>query len=875
MSEQVKDKKQSQKLCKVQERIYNGMALEIRKTEDFLKKNITHISIISFISLLAFILEPKLTELLSALNIMFIYGLDQDILGCLITLSSIAFAILILLARKMYIPFYWYICLLFSLLLYAYYRWCSSAFEFYYLCKPIAYTDVALIPLYVEIIVIKVCSERKRLYSRKLENQFCYILNDDAISSTDADLLGIAPLIFRLQKDLQNIDVSQGSFSVGINAPWGKGKTSYLNLLHQQLKTKDNQNIIIWFNPRDSKSSSNIQEDFFNIFSKELASYHLGFGFLINRYIKLLGLLSENFIQQGFSQIMDLFIRADDKERINQAIDAIGHRIYILIDDLDRLTGDELLEVFKLIGRNADFHHTIFLTAYDKQYVNEVLDRYFGSKLHQAYTDKYFTMELTIPEQTIQSLTYWAGQYLADRIEANEFVAKDEVLKSWNSVSNIVVPHLDSLRHIKRYINLFLSCYGEVMEDVNCVDFILITLLRYKDPVVYNALSRWNFVEPARSLLHTSRLLYLSDREEIKQKLSNLSTWRYSQDILSRLFPTSEKGVSSYTSLEIKEMYRRIRFVESFHLYFTYHMNNVAYRKDLEPLLTESDEQALSRLKNLCDLYQSERVNDFIHFELQSNVQTKDKLSRLILLLGHTTILGRMPISFLGMFLESRAKTYRRQRLVSSVDEYKKLLNNILQLLMREYPEKVGTDILLYLLESWIKEESDKPVYSKEELLSQIVECQEKYYSQADQEDFNFNTAWRLAITWIHESEGYQEKRRSNLLALMKHHPDRFAKEMIAEIPSSYSDSTIILKPKMYIDEDFRLNKTEFDLWVSSLSNENLQFIWQILYREGENSQERQIIIQIDTEYRPGDIDYLYDKLSQMYPSNKEGHSSE
>lgn len=80
MSEQVKDKKQSQKLCKVQERIYNGMALEIRKTEDFLKKNITHISIISFISLLAFILEPKLTELLSALNIMFIYGLDQDIL---------------------------------------------------------------------------------------------------------------------------------------------------------------------------------------------------------------------------------------------------------------------------------------------------------------------------------------------------------------------------------------------------------------------------------------------------------------------------------------------------------------------------------------------------------------------------------------------------------------------------------------------------------------------------------------------------------------------------------------------------------------------------------------------------------------------------
>lgn len=865
MSEQVKDKRQSLKPCKVQERIYSNMILQIRKTEDFLKKYIAHLSIISFISLPAFILEPKMTELLSALNRTFISGLNQDILGCLIILSSIPFILLLLFTRKMYIPFWWNICLIFSFLLYAYYRWCSSTFEFYYLYKPIAYTDVVLL-LYGEIVVLWGYRLLKKNSCQMQENQFCYILNDDAISSTDADRLGITPLVRRLQKDLQSIDVSQSSFSVGINAPWGKGKTSFLNLLEQEIRSENNQNIIIWFNPRDSKSSSNIQEDFFNIFSKQLAPYHFGFGFLVNRYIKLLGLLSENFLQQGLSQILNLFVQANDKERINEAIDAIGRRIYILIDDLDRLTGDELLEVFKIIGRNADFHHTIFLTAYDKQYVNDVLVQYLGGKPKQAYTDKYFAMEFTLPEQSINSLTYWASQYLAERIEANKFVSRDEVLKAWNTASNVVVPHLGNLRHIKRYINLFLFHYCEVMEDVDCGDFILVTLLRYKDPVVYNALSRWNFVERGGALFGSSKLIYLDDSEEIKQKIKVVSTWEHSYDILSRLFQTPQKGITFYTSPEIKGVYRRIQFVESFHLYFMDYVLDIAYRRDLQPLLEERDDQALSRLKELCNRYQSDRVDDFIYFELQSDVQTKDKLSRLIFLSAYATMLSsRGNLSFWGMFLASQAQTYIKQGLVSSLDEYKDLLDNIIQPLIMEYPEKIGNDILIYLLESWIKDKSDKPVYSKEELLALIIECQEKYYSRADQDDFNFDKAWSLAIVWIDESENYQEKRRSNLLDLMKQHPDRFAKEMVAEIPSQYLDNTISLMPKNYIDDGFKINKDEFESWVSSLSDEKLRFIWQILDREGEFSTDRRLVIPIDTKYRQGDVNYLYGSLSQLY----------
>lgn len=684
------------------------------------------------------------------------------------------------------------------------------------------------------------------------------------LALTDADLLGIAPLVRRLQRDLRSIDVSKSSFSVGISAPWGKGKTSFLNLLEQEIKAENDQNIIIWFNPRASKSSSYIQEDFFNTFSKELASYHFGFEFLVNRYVKLLGLLSENFIQRRFSQIMDLFIRLDDKERINQAIDAIGHRIYILIDDLDRLTGDELLEVFKIIGRNADFHHTIFLTAYDKQYVNEVLDQYLGSKCHQAYTDKYFAMELTVPEQSINSLTYWASQYLADRIEANEFVAKEEVLESWNSVGNEVVRYLGSLRHIKRYINLFLSRYREVMADVDCVDFILVTLLRYKDPAIYNALSQWNFVERDSSLFSTSRLLCLSDSEEVKQKLSALSTWEYSQNILSRLFPTSENSVSSYTSTPIKEVYRCIRLVESFHLYFIDYEKSIAYRKDLEPLLEGSEDQALSRLKKLYDDNQSDRVHDFIDFGLQSDIQTTDKLSRLIFLTAYTTMLSSSGNpSFLKMFLKSQADTYIKQNLVSSLDDYKALLNNIISPLIMEYPEKVGSDILLYLLESWIKDESEKQIYSKEELFTKVVQCQQEYYARSNTPEFNFNTACLLAMVYLEQSDDFRKTICENLVDLMQRHPNEFAKKMIAETPYSHNVKSLNLKINM--DKIFPINEIEFHNWIDLVSDEKLNFICKVLYRECRFSEGQRIQIPLDSEHKAGDYNFIYSKLKKLY----------
>ena len=114
---------------------------------------------------------------------------------------------------------------------------------------------------------------------------------DDAIETKKEDRLGFSGVAWIVYKALKELDLSKGALTVGVIAPWGRGKSSFINLLRKRLEW--NRGIIIPFNPRGSKSISSIPEDFFDTFAKELSRHYLGFSLLLARYTKHLGLLNQ------------------------------------------------------------------------------------------------------------------------------------------------------------------------------------------------------------------------------------------------------------------------------------------------------------------------------------------------------------------------------------------------------------------------------------------------------------------------------------------------------------------------------------------------------------------------------------------------------
>ena len=390
----------------------------------------------------------------------------------------------------------YYVGVLFFVL-YVYYRGYYSSCYFWPITEggEIAWVDLFLLPYLLCVvqqgvyIVTFLPKWRASLRRSRVQG----IETDRPIKSEDEDWLGFCGVVGILSDSLKSLDLRRESLTMGIVAQWGKGKTSFVNLLAK--KVKEHGDIVVCFNPRASKSVAHIQEDFFDAFSKELSKYCSGFGFLLGRYTKHLGLLGQYEWTRPLESLLTLLLPEKDEQAINDALRIIGRRVYVIIDDLDRLTGEEIIEVLKLVDRNASFNNVVFVMAYDKEYVNNVLSKHLSHGLDHSFIDKYVTWEVILPEVDSEILKEKMKSYLEDHLFDLSKEEKERVLEGWRYVDNIVIGYLESVRHLKRYLNLMIHRYLQVYNKVDPADFFLLSLLQYRHLGIYNNLAWGIYVE--------------------------------------------------------------------------------------------------------------------------------------------------------------------------------------------------------------------------------------------------------------------------------------------------------------------------------------------------------------------------------------------
>lgn len=389
--------------------------------------------------------------------------------------------------------------------LYAYYRKFYPACHFWLIREAdpqIAFVDLLIFPWAIAFCLQRciylLCFKRKVLsaWPPYLSRLGIYgVENDKPITSEDEDWLGFKEQVTTLFDVLQSLELREepSSLTLGIIAQWGKGKSSFINLL--MAKVKEQGDIVVFFNPRSSKNVAQIQEDFFDAFAKVLSKYYTGFGFLLGRYTKHLGLLGQYEWTRPLESLLTLLLPEKDEQAINAALYSVGRRVYVVIDDLDRLTGEEMIEVLKLIDRNASFNNVVFVMAYDKEYVNNVLKKHLDHGLDHSFIDKYVTWEVTLPEIDSDVLKEKMKSYLKNHLFGLPQEVKESTLEGWGYVDSIIAENLASVRHLKRYVNLTLPRYREVYDKVNPADFFLLSLLQYRYLSIYNNLARQMYIE--------------------------------------------------------------------------------------------------------------------------------------------------------------------------------------------------------------------------------------------------------------------------------------------------------------------------------------------------------------------------------------------
>lgn len=543
---------------------------------------------------------------------------------------------------------------------------------------------------------------------------------DSAIVSDKEDWLGFSGMAWILCRNLEMLDLYERSLTVGIIAPWGRGKSSFINLLRANLEQDDR--IIVTFNPRGSKSATSIPEDFFDTFAKELSRHYLGFGLLLARYAKHLGLLNQYKWTRPLGSLLSLLLPGKEQEAVNRTLRDLGKRVYVLLDDLDRLSAEEILEVLKLIDRNASFSNTVFITAYDKDYVNNVLKKHLDHGLAHSFIDKYISLEFHLSEPSKEVLERLVGVVLCRKSYSSVSSMYRHVQRGWDQIGRRVVESLDSVRDLKRYLNLVIPRYNAVSVQVDCKDYFLLHLLCYKDLGVYLALHSKRML---RLDVATNTYVLIPDYEK---ELKLVSQWEGSKSILERLFPKSmeeeerDPWCSSLRSVSGFDTYFRgleggrpyeqvisniINFVNS-------RISPMPYARCLPPLFVDID--GLIRNQDVGHV-----VDAFLYL-VRSPLHGSENRAETIKTMAYMAFDGKIPeiearilqeelFEFLSL---DRYRLYEKLGVISDLGAYKYLLEPMLSCVIREKSQWMSNIIQTFDLEGGIS--SKRCVYTIEEL---------------------------------------------------------------------------------------------------------------------------------------------------------------
>lgn len=341
--------------------------------------------------------------------------------------------------------------------------------------------------LFVGFVVGKILQYSKKDESNDEENEgIVPIYLDEPICDENNDLLHYTELARSLSCSIRQKSFPN-SYSIGVNSSWGTGKSSFFNLLKLNLK-KVSDVIVVDFNARSSANVNCIQMDFLSTLATALSPFHTGMKSFMKDYMEDLSVLADGTSCGKFLGLIHIKDATDSRARLQRGIEKIKKKIVVFIDDLDRLTSEEILEVLKLITKNAAFVNTVFVTAYDKDYINCILEKNLYVPQKQNFSDKYFNMEIALPEGNrqirstllLKELTKLSQKGIITACKENDFQ------QSFMVISMYVERYLLSLRDVKRFLNTFCAFYLPIQHEVYFENVLMISLLRFARKELYD-----------------------------------------------------------------------------------------------------------------------------------------------------------------------------------------------------------------------------------------------------------------------------------------------------------------------------------------------------------------------------------------------------
>ena len=332
------------------------------------------------------------------------------------------------------------------------------------------------------------------------------LLNDLPVKTADEDLMGRARFAENLADAIINYTGDkngQGKISgddclvIGLEGPWGSGKTSLINLVKEDLKKKDASIDTTTFDSWTTLDTASMAAAFFDSLldcsrqthfkSKvfEAAKRFFNNVTISGSFKFPISNVAEVNIEKKFDFSDKESVLKNKKEQINKDLNVEEQNwIIFFIDDIDRIPAEGIRVLFQLVKNIANFPKIIYVLAYDRAIVTQALGTVQKSD-GEAYLQKVVQVVYDIPEPEDEDIYNFIAENFKNLIADDTVTLQPE--ERFNALYFGGLDfYLKNLRDCKRAYNVFALKYALCRGEVDAVDLFGITVLEVYENGIYN-----------------------------------------------------------------------------------------------------------------------------------------------------------------------------------------------------------------------------------------------------------------------------------------------------------------------------------------------------------------------------------------------------
>ncbi len=372
--------------------------------------------------------------------------------------------------------------------------------------------------------------------------------------------------------------------TIALHGPWGSGKSSVVNLVRASLSQMGNDKLIVsdfkcwWYRGEEALALAFLQSlhgalrnglgDKVKDLVPSITQRLLQAGPVIGAAVSLASGAPLTPLFSGASKFVSTFFpKGDTLEKLFGKLAKIlaeeDRRFLIVIDDIDRLSPEEALAIFRLVKSVGRLPNVIYLLVFDRDLAESAVRQHFPSegphfleKIIQAGFEVPAPLQVDINEAVLSSIAEICGE-----------PEEEQTVRTMNLFYDIVVPYISTPRHVARYRNAIGVTWSAIKNEVCIADFVALEALRLYEPSLFKAIRLNKETVCGASARHHDNQ---SDQDRLKPFLEDVPSSRKetAKIALLRLFPKLESVSYGSDWISGWDAERRVCIEKHFDTYF-------------------------------------------------------------------------------------------------------------------------------------------------------------------------------------------------------------------------------------------------------------------------------------------------------------------